>query len=199
MARSRAHDFEDKRKRILDAAASVFASTSMDKASMSVIARKAHISKALLYHYYASKDELIYGIVNNQLLELLTALKQADVPNLDPDVRLRNLIQAVVAQYENADDLHRVRITYMNSLPDEMIERLGDTERAIVGVFARTLKELNPTLVESKNHLMPVTMTLFGSFNWIHTWFRDDGPMSRDEYADLITSLFLNGIRSLNA
>jgi len=194
MGRSRARDFEDKQKHILDTAASVFATSSIDKASMATIAQAAQVSKALLYHYYASKDDLIFGIVETQLNQLETALLAADDPALDPRSRLRKLISAVVAQFENANDLHRVRITYMSSLPDDMTVRLKDTERSIIRIFSAILAELNPALQREGGKLMPATMTMFGSFNWIYTWFRTDGTMSRDEYADLMTDLFLNGL-----
>lgn len=194
MPRSRAHDFEDKQKHILDTAASVFATVSMDKASMALIARNAKISKALLYHYYSSKDELIFDIVKAQLLELQTALLQANDESLEPEPQLRQLIHAVVNQYENADDLHRIRLTYMSSLPDEMIEQIKELERTIIRVFSDVLSKANPALIDGNNYLMPATMTLFGSFNWIYTWFRNDGLMSRDEYADLMTTIFLKGL-----
>lgn len=197
MPRTRAHDFEDKQKHILDTAASVFATVSMDKASMALIARKANISKALLYHYYSSKDELIFDIVKAQLRELETALVQATDDTLDPEPRLRQLIHAVVGQYENADDLHRVRLTYMNSLPEDMIEQIRDMERSIIRVFSDVLNDANPALADGNHYLMPATMTLFGSFNWIYTWFRYDGPMSREEYADLMTTIFLKGVCSV--
>ena len=63
MARTRAQDFEEKRRVILDCAAQVFAEQGMDKASMSQIAAQAQVSKALLYHYYPGKDALIFAII----------------------------------------------------------------------------------------------------------------------------------------
>jgi AcrR family transcriptional regulator len=54
MARPRAADHDDKRAALLDTAASVFATRGFDGASMSDIARALGVSKALIYHYYAS-------------------------------------------------------------------------------------------------------------------------------------------------
>ena len=58
MARTRAADFEEKQRVILDHAAQVFADQGMEKASMSQIATVAQVSKALLYHYYPSRKQL---------------------------------------------------------------------------------------------------------------------------------------------
>lgn len=51
MARTRAADFDDKRRSILDSAAAVFAKLGMEHASMAQIAKENNVSKALLYHY----------------------------------------------------------------------------------------------------------------------------------------------------
>jgi hypothetical protein len=44
---------------------------------------------------------------------------------------------------------------------------------------------------------MPVTMSLFGMLNWHYMWFRDGGPMTREDYADLATTLLIEGAQAL--
>jgi hypothetical protein len=33
--------------------------------------------------------------------------------------------------------------------------------------------------------------------NWHYMWFRPEGSISREDYADLATELFVNGLRGL--
>lgn len=197
MARTRATDYEDKQRHILDTAAAVVTEAGMDKSSMAEIARQAGVSKALLYHYYQSKDELIFDIVRRHLLNLDTAIEKANNPELEPNRRLGKLIAAVIDQYENADKLHQVQLSCMGKLPSTMTEQLRDIDRQIVRRFAEVISDINPKLTMDRHQLMPVTMTLFGTFNWIYMWFREDGELSREDYATLLTSLFLNGVTSL--
>lgn len=89
MARTRAADFEEKQRGILDKAAQVFAEQGMEKASMSQIASVAQVSKALLYHYCPSKDALIFAIIITRLEGLDAAIEEADDPTLPPEQRLR--------------------------------------------------------------------------------------------------------------
>ena len=70
MARTRASDFEEKQQGILMSAAAVFAEQGMEKASMAQVARHSNVSKALLYHYYPSKDVLLFAIIHTHLAEL---------------------------------------------------------------------------------------------------------------------------------
>ena len=77
MARTRASDFEEKQHGILMSAAAVFAEQGMEKASMAQIASHSDVSKALLYHYYPSKDELIFAIIHSHLVELEASVAAA--------------------------------------------------------------------------------------------------------------------------
>src|SRR6218665_1174751 len=106
MARTRAVDFEEKQRGILTSAAAVFAEMGMEKASMSLIATHSNVSKALLYHYYPSKDALIFDIVRTHLSELEEAIEAADRTDVPPQDRLRLLVKAVLKNYEGRDNEH---------------------------------------------------------------------------------------------
>ena len=56
MARSRALDYDDKRLAILKRSAQLFAEQGYERSSMAQLAASCGVSKALLYHYYDSKD-----------------------------------------------------------------------------------------------------------------------------------------------
>ncbi len=198
MARTRAADFEEKQRGILENAAQVFAEQGMEKASMSQIASVAQVSKALLYHYYPSKDALIFAIIMSHLEELDLAIEAADDPALPPEKRLRKLVGTVLEAYKGADNQHKVQLNATAALSDEQKAEITALERRIVRRFSAVLDEVNPGL-NSKDRplLMPVTMSLFGMMNWVYMWFRDGGRISRDDYADVATTLILEGIKAV--
>ena len=74
MARTRAKDYDDKRDAMLHQAAVVFARDGYDRASMAQLAAECGVSKALLYHYYASKEALLFAIVESHLSDLVDAV-----------------------------------------------------------------------------------------------------------------------------
>ncbi len=197
MARTRATDYQDKQRNILDTAAAVFAQFGMEKASMAEIARQGNFSKALLYHYYTSKDALIFDIIRTHLDDLDAALQAADRPDLSAPERLRLLIRQVVESYEDSDDKHKVQLNCMGTLSAEQSEQLRVIERRIVKRFSAVLGLINPDLDNGQPLLMPVTMSLFGILNWIYMWFRADGRLSRMDYADLVTTMMLDGVKAV--
>lgn len=192
MARTRAADFEDKQRAILASAAAVLAEQGMDKASMAQIAQRAQVSKALLYHYYPGKDALIFDIIRTHLTDLDLAVEAADSPALPPDQRLRALIGAVLETYRDADNCHKVQLNGTPTLPNDQKEAIHAIERRIVRRFSAVLRQLHPGLEPPL--LMPVTMSLFGMLNWVYMWFRDGGPVTREDYADIATALILKGL-----
>lgn len=197
MARTRAVDFEEKQRGILTSAAAVFAEMGMEKASMSMIASHSNVSKALLYHYYPSKDALIFDIVRTHLTELEGAIEAADRTDVTPQERLRLLVKAVLKNYEGADNEHKVQLNGTDALSQEQLSELQAIERRLVKRFSGVIHAINPNLNRDKPLLMPVTMSLFGMLNWVYMWFRPNGPITRDEYADIATTLILEGVKAV--
>jgi AcrR family transcriptional regulator len=197
MARTRAADFDDKRRSILDSAAAVFAKLGMERASMAQIAQENNVSKALLYHYYPSKDLLIFDIGRTHLVELEAAIIEADRPDLEPRARLRHLIGGVLENYRTASNFHQVLLNGTGSLTEAQRLELREMERRIVKAFSDVLVDINPALADNRAGVTPVTMSLFGILNWVYTWFRPSGALSREGYADMVTALFLDGAAAM--
>lgn len=198
MARTRADDFEVKQNAILKSAAAVIAELGMEKASMAQVASHVGVSKALLYHYYPSKDALIFDIIKTHLLELDHAVAAADDQSVTASERLRKLIWAVLDTYRDADDEHKVQLNAGSALNDEQKAEIRAIERRIVTHFCDTLNEINPVLVNKDRPLiMPVAMSLFGILNWMYLWFRDDGKITREDYSEVVATLMLEGIKAV--
>ena len=92
MARTRATDYDDKRRAILDRSAELFAEHGYDRASMSKIAEACGVSKANLYHYYKDKEELLFDVIRFHLEELLEVVEAADNRTSRPEARLQELV-----------------------------------------------------------------------------------------------------------
>ncbi len=98
-------DVRDERiPQIIDAAALVFARDGIDGANMSDIAEAAGVSKATIYHYFTSKDEVIVALVKR-----VFSLDRAAVQRLqDDDASVRDRLIAYATKlaalfHENRD------------------------------------------------------------------------------------------------
>jgi TetR/AcrR family transcriptional regulator len=198
MARSRASDYDDKRRAILNRSAELFSEHGYDRASMNKIAQACGVSKANLYHYYKDKEELLFDVIRFHLEELLEVVEAADAPGLTPTDRLRALVGALLEAYRDADSQHNVQISSLRFLPAERQAELKGMERELVAIFSDAVVGVAPKLKGTKM-LKPVTMSLFGMLNWHYLWFRSGGTVTRADYADLVTRLIADGTRGVIA
>lgn len=62
---------EERKKLIMDTALDLFATSGYHNTSINNIAKKAGISKGLLYNYFSGKEELVTAIMKNGFMEFL--------------------------------------------------------------------------------------------------------------------------------
>lgn len=160
---------------------------------MAGAARACGVSKALLYHYYGSKEALLFDILHEHLGALAAAVD--GVPRTGPpEARLRRLIRAILAEYEDADAEHKLQLDALALLPEAMRAPLLELQRGIVRVMGDTLEAAHPGLGPRRG---AVTMSVFGMLNWVYMWHRPGKGLSREAYADLAADLVLGGVRGL--
>jgi len=191
MPRGIARDHDQKREAIRKGAAEYFAAHGFDRASMTGAARRCGVSKALIYHYYDSKEALLYDILDSHLTDLDETARA-----VDPAGGLQPLVCAILEAYEDADAEHKLQIDALSVLPDELQAPLIELQRGLVEIMSDTLAREAPDLVGT-DKLRPVTMSVFGILNWFYMWHRPGKGLSREAYSALATGMVLNGIKGL--
>ncbi|WP_083096424.1 TetR/AcrR family transcriptional regulator [Pseudophaeobacter leonis] len=198
MARTIAKDHDEKRAQILKSAAKVFAEAGYDRASMTQLARECGISKANIYHYYDSKDAVLFGLLDAYLCALRDRVCGVQVADLSPDDALRQVVAEILLAYQGADDEHKVQSGAMGALPEEQQKLLRAYQREMVQFLSDTLQSVAPDVFDKDPaKLRAATMSVFGMLNWYYMWNSGAGPQAREDYADLVANLTLNGVRGL--
>jgi len=196
VARPIAKDHDEKRAQILNTAARVFAAEGFDRASMNQIARACGISKANIYHYYAGKDALLFDLLDSYLRSLKDRVCVAPPPGVPAEARLLMTVRAVLQAYQGADDHHKVQISSLGALPEERQKILRAYQRDMVGHLSAILREIAPERMrEDPKTLRAATMSIFGMLNWYYMWAPGAGAKEREDYAQFVTKLTLEGLR----
>lgn len=198
MARTIAKDHDQKREQILRNAAKVFATEGFDRASMAMLARECGISKANIYHYYDSKDALLFDILNTYLRDLRNRICGIEINSLSAVDQLRAVVAEVLLAYQGADHEHQVQIGSMSALPEDQQKLLRGYQRDMV-VFVRDIIEANAPKVFAgeADKLRAATMSVFGMLNWYYMWNTGAGSKAREDYARMVADLTLNGLSAL--
>ena len=197
MARPIAKDHDLKRGAILKTAARTFADEGFDRASMAGLARACGISKSLIYHYYPSKESLLYDILFTHLSALKEAVEGVESGD-DPEADLRAMVHMILEAYRHADAEHKLQLEALGALPEGDRRVLEALQRDLVRLVSTALMRTAPELFAARpDALRPAAMSLFGMLNWVYMWHRPSGGVSRAEYADMATDLMLGGVRKL--
>jgi len=198
MARKQALDYGDRRRNILNQAAELFADKGYARSSISELAAACGASKSWLYHYYPSKEAILYDIMRLHVTELVTMAEEALAYDGSPRQKFRRLARNFMKIYVNAGSKHVILLNDRGCLPDDMRAEIMGLQDQVVNSVTRLILELNPSLDSSKDYQKPVTMAFLGMINWTYIWFRKDGPVSEEQFADLAVDIFLGGFMALD-
>ncbi len=198
MARTIAKDFGEKRDHILKTAAKVFADEGYDRASVSQVAKACEISKANIYHYYSSKDDILFAILENYLRDLRDRICDMPLEDLSPTERLQTTISEILLAYEGADDEHKVQAMGIEALSTDRQDVLKRYQRDLVSYVAEIVRDVAPDVFANDDpKLRSVTMAIFGMVNWFYMWNTTADAAARMAYADIVSKLSLHGIEGL--
>ena len=198
MARTIAKDFGEKRDNILKTAAKIFADEGYDRASVNQVAKACDISKATIYHYYSSKEDILFAILENYLRNLRDRICELSLDGLSPPERLQATISEILLAYEGADNEHKIQAMGMEALPSDRRDVLKQYQRDLVGFVAQTVRMIAPdAFADDGAKLRSVTMAIFGMVNWFYMWNTTADAATRIAYADIVSTLSLHGIEGL--
>ncbi|VAV95012.1 hypothetical protein MNBD_ALPHA05-416, partial [hydrothermal vent metagenome] len=117
MARQQAADYEQKRALITKEAAKLFASDGFDGASILELATACNTSKSLIYHYYASKEEILFDVMNAHMELLLGVVRDLEAKDDAPAELFRHLSRGLMRRYTGAANSQKVLLYELDNLP----------------------------------------------------------------------------------
>jgi TetR/AcrR family transcriptional regulator, cholesterol catabolism regulator len=177
------------------AATRLFRTRGFHATSMQDLGEALGMNRGSLYHYIASKDDLLWAI----LCRAFDLLEARVFPVLDADVAPRDRLRMAIREHlrvaaDHADELSLIQIE-LRSLPAErraaMIARRDAYEARWRAAIADGVAD---------GSLRPVEVRLAGigilsACNWFTQWFRPNGSMDVDTIAGHLCDLFLDGLR----
>ena len=172
----------------------MFAEKGYDRASVRDISAATEISLSGLYHYFSSKEELLFLIQKTCFDTLLEQLGE-DLADLDSPVeRLSVIVRNHVRFFVDNMAEMKVLSHEADALTGIYREEIADRKRAYVAVVHQCVEEILETPDAADCRV--ATFALFGMMNWIYTWYRQARDVSVDRLGSVILHTFLEGISS---
>jgi AcrR family transcriptional regulator len=161
--------------------------------SLEQVARELGVTRPALYHYFRSKQDILYGIHRTAQHRLGLAIDEVQAQHLTP----REAIAAILRNHaltiiENA---HLVGVMFQEEagLPARRRNQLREARREYARSFAEVYEqgvkqgqfiEMDPLLA---------AFLMFGACNWISNWYRP-GRWTPAMVADSISTLLMQGV-----
>lgn len=182
---------------VLAVAARLIARDGFERASIRAIAQEAKLSQAGLYHYFASKEDLLYQVQKYTF----TALRNALACRLNPDDSPENKLKTLISNHlefftAHMDELRVCAFEYQKLLGkfyDEIQLIRRDYFRIAHDIVVEVL-EKNWSGKADRPDSRRLTMYIFGTINWIHMWLDTERRTDLDAMAEEISNMVLYGI-----
>jgi AcrR family transcriptional regulator len=124
---------EEKRQLLLQAATRVFARKGFHASRVGDIAEEAGVAHGLLYHYFASKEEVLDAIFRDEWADLLDEIEQIESSDASAREQLRRVAGRILGQWERNPDIIRVIERELARSP-EVQKRIGELVKPIEAI-----------------------------------------------------------------
>jgi AcrR family transcriptional regulator len=196
MARTRSENYDDIQRGILVAARGLFAKQGYMRASIADLAEACKLSRGALYHYFDSKEAILFAILDEHVRQMIVDVEGAIAKHSSTIDQFRAAIRAIVDLNARSPQEQRLILNDLTFLGDHDQQTIKSLERQIVDLISGLLLQLDNQGKIVKRTKKIYTMMLFGTLNFSHTWYDPKGGVGPAEFADLIVDQFLHGIAS---
>jgi AcrR family transcriptional regulator len=183
-------------ERLLAEATRLFAGRGYDRTSVQEIVEAAGVTKGALYHYFGSKDDLLYEIYGRVLRLQTDRLNAIAIRATPVHERLAEAAaDVVVTSIQNLDDT-KIFFRSMHQLSPEKQKAVRAERRRYHETFRSLVEE-----GQRDGHFRPeprpdlVVDFFFGSVHHLGTWYHADGPLSAEQVAAEFSDLLLHSVR----
>ncbi|MFQ5501783.1 MAG: TetR/AcrR family transcriptional regulator [Phycisphaerae bacterium] len=191
--------YDDRLNGILLAATTLFARNGYERASMRAVAKASGISLAGLYHYFESKQKILFLIQFRTFSSLLNNLREKIHGIDDPVEQLRVMVRAHIGYFVANMDALKVCSHELDSLSGEAYEETRRIRREYYEITRALVDQiLYERTPENTMDRHVATMSLFGMLNWLYRWYNPKRDRSPGALAHQIVTQFLSGVLVTN-
>jgi AcrR family transcriptional regulator len=185
------------KERLLRVATRLFARHGFEGTSVQDIVDAAGVTKGAMYHYYGSKDDLLYEVYHQLLTMQMSRLTDIVKGTGTAEERLRAAaIDVVESSLANLDDMI-VFFRSLHMLPDDRQTQVRAERRAYHDQFRGLVEEgMAAGTFRTEVSADVVVHYFLSTVNQLGSWFRPDGPLTPRMVGEQYADLLLGGLRT---
>lgn len=187
----------DRQIQILDVATRLFSEHGYAGTTLDDIAAEIGFTKPAIYHWFASKDEILFEIHRAIVQPALDEVRHVRSTGGTPSEQLTQILRGHVDRVLANTDANRVFAVESVSLSSRRAAEIRALDRAYeievravyeAGVASGEFVDVDPVVA---------TGTLLSASSWMHAWYRPDGPLSSADIGDMVIAMLTGGFASV--
>jgi AcrR family transcriptional regulator len=182
-------------RRLLEKATRLFATQGFDRTSVQEIVDAAGVTKGALYHYYGSKDDLLYAIYARVLADQSNRLERFAAADGPVEERLHAAAaDVVVTSITNLDDT-KIFLRSLHQLSPERQKQVRHDRRRYHDRFRTLVEDGQAAGVFRRDVSADLAMDFFfGAIHHLGQWYRRKGRLTPEQVAGHFADLFLTSL-----
>jgi len=163
------------------------------RSSIADLADACKLSRGALYHYFESKEAILFAILDAHVREMIERVEAAVSAGGSTLTQFQNVIRTIVEVNAKSPHEQRVLIHDLPFLSEDEQQAIKRLERQLVDTVTDLLLRLDIEGKIVKRTRKIYTMMLFGIINYTYTWYDPKGGIGPREFADIAIELFVHG------
>ncbi|MDT9591654.1 TetR/AcrR family transcriptional regulator [Nocardioides zeae] len=179
----------DRSELIVDAAAEIFRRKGYDATSLQEIADEVGILKGSMYHYIATKEDLLFAIINRNHERIIAGNQGWREHADDPVAALRAFVEGHIRMSLAHPTDSIVFVRDFRALSEERAAEIVQRQHDYDHDF-RSLVEQAVEQGRLRDGVTPefASRAVFGMANWVHYWYDARGRLSADRVIDELST-----------
>jgi AcrR family transcriptional regulator len=186
---------KDTRAILLNVATNLFYQKGYPNTTIREVGQKAGISNSIIYHYFKNKEDMLFEIIQVSSRDLINALIKIQQDVEDPVECLKEMLKThMVAWCLKRKKETKIIVADDYWLTGKRREANRVTQRQIYKLYLNKLEELSKKGLLKPVDLRVLAFTIFGAINSFFRWYREGGPLSKEDVADNVIAIMFRGL-----
>ncbi|WZH52265.1 MAG: helix-turn-helix domain-containing protein [Nocardioides alkalitolerans] len=164
-------------------------------ATMRAVAERAGLSVAGLYHYYASKQQMLVTILDRTMSDLAARTDAAAADGADPPERFANLVECLALFHTHRRELGFIGAAEMRSLLPAARHRIAAVRRGEQAKVDREVVAGRAAGVFDVEEPLEASRAVVTMCTALAQWYRPTGPATPEQVAAGYVELALDAVR----
>ncbi|GAB6908539.1 putative TetR-family transcriptional regulator [Desulfosarcina cetonica] len=193
------NNFTEKGRKQIDqiclTAAKVFGQNGYLSATLSDVALAAGTTKGGIFHYFSTKEELLFLIVHRYMNNSLKGLEKKLSAVKSPREKLYTFISHHIHNYVEHQNESRLALLERSNLPRESLEVIKEGERQYETILRSIVDGVVKEKGENLDSVRLISFSLLGMCTFPYMWFDPEGQSTPHQLIETIFKIFCGNLK----